>query len=152
MKQIKIDTGLIKGTVIGEKGKEVNVYRGIPYAAPPVGELRWRPPQPPASWNGVRECMEFSKMPIQNPTLGMPGSPPEACSEDCLYLNVQVPANTGGKLPVMVWFHGGMYAMGSGNDPLSNNYRLAQQGVILVTTNHRLDVVGLIAHPLLSKE
>jgi para-nitrobenzyl esterase len=101
----------------------------------------------------VRDCTAFSKMPIQNPTLGMMSGPPDAASEDCLYLNVHVPANrTAGKLPVMVWFHGGMYAMGSGNDPLSNNYRLPQQGVILVTTNHRLDVVGLIAHPLLSKE
>jgi para-nitrobenzyl esterase len=152
MEKIKIDTGFITGTIIGEKGREVNVYRGIPYAAPPVGDLRWRPPQPPASWDGVRDCTAFSKMPIQNPTLGMPGSPANATSEDCLYLNVQVPAGATGKLPVMVWFHGGMYAMGSGNDPLANNYRLAQQGVILVTTNHRLDVVGLIAHPLLSNE
>jgi para-nitrobenzyl esterase len=152
MKQVKIDTGLITGMVVGEKGNEVNIFRGIPYAAPPVDEMRWRPPQPPASWSGVRQCTEFSKMPVQNPTFGMIGGAANTTSEDCLYLNVQVPAKASGKLPVMVWFHGGMYAMGSGNDPLATNYRLAQQGVILVTTNHRLDVVGLLAHPLLSKE
>ena len=152
MKEIKIDTGLIKGIVVGEKGNQVNVYRGIPYAAPPVGDMRWKPPQPPLYWQGVRDCSKFSKMPVQNPMFGMPGTSAEATSEDCLYLNVQVPVNEKKELPVMVWFHGGMYAMGSGNDPLANNYRLAQQGVVLVTTNHRLDVVGLLAHPLLTKE
>jgi para-nitrobenzyl esterase len=153
MVQLKIDTGLIKGMELDVDGGKVDVYRGMPYAAPPVGEMRWKPPQPPASWQGVRDCTGFSKMPIQNPMLGMPGSQGDATSEDCLYLNVTVPAgHAGEKLPVMVWFHGGMYAMGSGNDPLANNYRLPQQGVILVTTNHRLDVVGLVAHPLLSKE
>ena len=152
MTQLKIDTGLIEGMVVGEKGNEVNVYRGIPYAVPPVGDLRWRAPQPPASWEGVRNCTEFSKMPPQNPMFGFNVSA-VATSEDCLYLNVSVPANTNVKnLPVMVWFHGGMYAMGSGNDLLANNYRLPQQGVVLVTVNHRLDVVGLLAHPLLSKE
>jgi para-nitrobenzyl esterase len=153
MLEVKIDTGLIKGMEVDADGGKVMVYRGIPYAAPPVGNLRWQPPQAPTGWQGVRDCVEFSKMPIQNPMLGIPGSPASATSEDCLYLNVTVPAgHTGEKLPVMVWFHGGMYAMGSGNDPLANNYRLPQQGVILVTTNHRLDVVGLLAHPLLSKE
>jgi para-nitrobenzyl esterase len=155
MEQLKIDTGLITGMVLGEKGNEVNVYRGIPYAAPPVGELRWKAPQSPASWKGVRECTEFSKMAPQNPMFAMmyySGSP-VVTSDDCLYLNVMVLANPGvKKLPVMVWFHGGMYALGSANDLLVNNYRLPQQGVVLVTVNHRLDIVGLMAHPLLSKE
>ena len=153
MEHIKLDTGIIEGMVVGEKGNEVNVYRGIPYAAPPVGDLRWKAPQPAAGWKGVRKCTEFSKMAPQNPMFGMGmGGPQAVSSDDCLYLNVMVPANNTKKLPVMVWFHGGMYAMGSGNDLLSNNYRLPQQGVVLVTVNHRLDIVGLMAHPLLSKE
>ncbi len=154
MEQLKIDTGSIEGMVIGEKGKEINVFRGIPYAAPPVGDLRWKAPQPAANWQGVRRCTEFSKMAIQNPMSAMmSGGAPDGSSDDCLYLNVMAPANTGAKkLPVMVWFHGGMYALGSGNDLLANNYRLPQHGVVLVTVNHRLDVVGLMAHPLLSKE
>jgi para-nitrobenzyl esterase len=152
MKQLKIDTGLIEGMVIGEKGNELNVYRGIPYAAPPVGNLRWKAPQPPASWKGALKCTEFSKMAPQNPARAF-GPVKPVTSDDCLYLNVMAPANPGAKkLPVMVWFHGGMYALGSGNDLLANNYRLPLHGVVLVTVNHRLDVVGLMAHPLLSKE
>lgn len=156
MEPLKIDTGLITGTVMGEKGNEVSVYRGIPYAAPPVGDLRWKAPQPPVPWNGVRNCTEFSKMPPQNPMFammygGVANMPPT--SDDCLYLNVIAPAKTDVKnLPVMVWFHGGMYAIGSANDLLVNHFRLPQQGVVLVTVNHRLDIVGLMAHPLLSQE
>jgi para-nitrobenzyl esterase len=154
MEQIKLDTGLITGMTAGEKGKEINVYRGIPYAAPPVGDLRWKAPQAPASWKGVRKCTEFSKMAPQNPMSAMMGGGIKVdSSDDCLYLNVMVPANAKTKkLPVMVWFHGGMYALGSGNDLLSNNYRLPQQGVVQVNVNHRLDIVGLMAHPLLSRE
>jgi len=154
MEQIKIDTGLITGMIMGEKGHEVNVYRGIPYAAPPVGDRRWKAPQPAPSWKGVRQCTEFSKMAPQNPMSAMmAGGMTAATSDDCLYLNVMVPTNTDAKkLPVMVWFHGGMYALGSGNDLLTNNYRLPQHGIVQVNVNHRLDVVGLMAHPLLSKE
>lgn len=154
MAQVKLDTGLIEGMVVGEKGHEVDVYRGIPYAAPPVGNLRWKAPQAPKSWQGVRRCTEFSKMAVQNPIAMMRfGGAADDSTDDCLYLNVMVPANKSSqKLPVMVWFHGGMYALGSGNDLLSNNHRLPQQGVVQVNVNHRLDVVGLMAHPLLSKE
>ncbi|MGD1118660.1 MAG: carboxylesterase family protein [Dehalococcoidales bacterium] len=154
MKQLRIDTGLITGIVMGEKGNEVNVYRGIPYASPPVGDLRWKAPSPPAAWKGVRKCTEFSRMAPQNPMFAMMyGGASIVSSDDCLYLNVMVPANRGAKnLPVMVWFHGGMYALGSANDLLVNNHRLPQQGVVLVTVNHRLDIVGLMVHPLLSKE
>ena len=150
MEKLKIDTGYISGTVAGEAGNEVRVYRGIPYAAPPVGELRWQAPQPPASWTGVRDCTQFSLTAPQNPAFGGMAA---GASEDCLYLNVLTPAKTADdKLPVMVWMHGGMYSIGSGNDPLANNFRLPQQGVVLVTVNMRLDVMGLMAHPLLSAE
>lgn len=150
MENIKIDSGLIAGTEISANGKEIRIFRGIPYAAPPVGELRWQVPHPVKAWSGVRDCTKFSLTAPQNPRFGFP---PASASEDCLYVNVLIPAKTSkDKLPVMVWMHGGMYALGSGNDALSNHYQLPQQGIVLVTVNMRLDVIGLLAHPQLSAE
>lgn len=151
MQIVKTDKGFVSGTVIGPPEKEISIFRGIPYAAPPVGELRWRNPQPAASWNGIRECTEFSSISPQHILPGFPPCPP--MSEDCLYLNVLTPAKEPDeKLPVMVWLHGGGYFMGSGNDRIWNNYRLPQNNVVLVTLTHRLGPLGLLAHPLLSKE
>jgi para-nitrobenzyl esterase len=149
---VKVDTGYISGTLLGEPGNKVHVYRGIPYAAPPVGELRWQPPKPSRSWTGIRECTAFSSM---APQLKMPAEGksimPE--SEDCLYLNVYTPAKSAGdKLPVMVWMHGGGYWTGSGNEPMFNNGKLSMHGVVLVNVNMRLASLGLLAHGLLSKE
>jgi para-nitrobenzyl esterase len=154
MDKIKLDTGVISGRKIGEPGKEVYSYQGIPYAAPPVGKLRWQPPQPAASWTGVRECTKYSLQPAQLPD---PNMPPEVqkipSSEDCLYLNVMTPAkNASDKLPVMVWFHGGGLRYQSSNNPLYNSPPLARHGVVLVSVNTRLGIFGLFAHPLLSKE
>jgi para-nitrobenzyl esterase len=148
---IKIDTGYIAGTVIGSVGKEVRIYRGIPYAAPPVGDLRWKPPQPAAPWSGIRECTVFGKSaPQATVPIDLSGMPQ---SEDCLYLNVLTPAKkTSDNLPVMVWLHGGGYSAGSGSSLLYNFPRLPQNGVVLVTVNMRLGPMGLLAHPLLSKE
>jgi para-nitrobenzyl esterase len=148
---IKIDTGSIAGTVIGEVGKEVRIYRGIPYAAPPVGELRWKPPKPAEAWDGIRECTVFGNSAMQSTEpiklVIMP------TSEDCLYLNVLTPAKAASdNLPVMVWLHGGGYTMGSGDGPFGSAPRLPQNGVVLVTVNMRLGPMGLLAHPLLSKE
>ncbi len=148
---IKIDTGYISGTVIGDVGDEVRIYRGIPYAAPPVGNLRWRRPQAADSWPGIRECTAFgnaSPQPIAAADLrDMPQS------EDCLYLNVLTPAKTASdNLPVMVWMHGGGYIAGSASMPPYGSPRLPQNGVVLVTANMRLGPIGLLAHPLLSKE
>ena len=97
---VKIDTGDISGTIIGNIGNEVHIYRGIPYAAPPVGTLRWRPPQPADSWTGIRECTTFGKSsPQSTEPVNLTGMP---LSEDCLYLNVLTPARkTYEKLPVM---------------------------------------------------
>lgn len=149
---VKTDNGYVSGTVLGEPGNEVHVYRGIPYAAPPVGEFRWKPPQPAEKWNEIRECTAFSlAAPQQEP----PSSPPRPLlqGEDCLYLNILTPAkSTGGKLPVMVWMHGGGYMAGSGNESMFNNVALPQQGIVLVNVGMRLGVFGLLAHPLLSKE
>jgi para-nitrobenzyl esterase len=148
---LMIDTGYISGTLIGDIDNPIRAYRGIPYAAPPVGDLRWKPPQPAASWDEIRPCTEFSKSPPQEEIPGFPESPPQ--SEDCLYLNVMTPAKTVGEaLPVMVWLHGGGYSSGSGNDLLSNLHRLPQQGVVVVTVTMRLNSIGLLAHPLLTAE
>jgi len=136
---------------MGEPDKEVHVYRGIPYAASTAGENRWKPPQPVAPWEGIRECTIYGDAAPQEP----PGPPyPQANrSEDCLTLNVLTPAKKAGeKLPVMVWLHGGGYFSGCGNNQLYSSIPLPQHGVVLVSTNHRLGLIGLMAHPLLSKE
>jgi para-nitrobenzyl esterase len=161
MDKVKIDTGYITGTVIGETGQEVRIYRGIPYATPPLGDLRWKPPQPVASWSGVRECTTFCKAAPQSSS-PLPGtradtnpSPHLAIpqSEDCLYLNVLTPAQKStDKLPVMVWMHGGGFIFGSANEPHYNLPRLPQHGVVLVNINMRLGPIGLLAHRLLSQE
>jgi para-nitrobenzyl esterase len=150
MRIVKTDKGYVSGTIIGEPGKEVSVYRGIPFAAPPVGNLRWKPPQPAEPWNGIRECTKFSLISPQ-PVMGnITGEMPQG--EDCLYLNVLTPAHEPDeKLPVLVWMHGGGYSMGSGNDKIWNFHRLPQH-CVLVTLNHRLGPFGLLGHPALSAE
>lgn len=154
MNPIKLDTGYISGTVAGQPGREVYVYRGIPYAAPPVGDLRWKPPQPEASWSGIRECTKFSIQAAQYPDVHASDKMKKLpSSEDCLYLNVMTPAKKAtDKLPVMVWFHGGGTRYGNGNSPISNNLGLPRHGVVIVTINHRLGILGLFAHPLISQE
>jgi para-nitrobenzyl esterase len=151
MQLVKTDKGYVSGMIIGELGKEVAVFRGIPFAAPPVGELRWKPPQPVTPWKGTRQCIQFTPMAPQEsvPRLGLT----LPMSEDCLYLNVLSPAkNANEKLPVMVSVHSGGYTLQTGNDNLANHYRLPQNGVVLVSVNHRLGPLGLLAHPLLTKE
>jgi para-nitrobenzyl esterase len=147
---LKIDTGYISGTLIGDIDNPIRAYRGIPYAAPPVNDLRWKPPQPASSWKEIRQCTAFTKTP---PQAGMAGLEQEPQDEDCLYLNVMTPARVQGeKLPVMVWLHGGGYSSGSGNDKLCNLHRLPQNNVVLVTVTMRLNTFGLLAHPLLTAE
>jgi para-nitrobenzyl esterase len=146
---VKLDAGYISGTTIGEPGKEVRIYRGVPYAAPPVGDLRWKPPQPVTPWSGILECTAFRDQAAQLEV----GFAPGPKSEDSLYLNVLTPAkSTGEKLPVMVWFHGGGYSIGSGNQVPYTSPSLSQHGAVLVSVNHRLGPIGLLALPALSKE
>ena len=146
---VELDAGYVSGTMVGEPGKEVRVYRGIPYAAPPVGDLRWKPPQPVEPWSGIREATVFSSMCPQQKASWVPGT----ISEDCLYLNVFTPAKkTSERLPVMVWFHGGGFAVGSANSIYYTSPSLPQHGVVMVGVNHRLGPIGLLALPELSKE
>jgi len=143
--------GYVAGTLIGEPDEPIRVYRGIPFAAAATGDLRWRPPQPAARWEGIRECTVLSPSAPQaigklQIALGIPQS------EDCLTVNVLTPAQAGEKLPVMVWLHGGAFIHGNGNEPFFNAPRLPAKGVVLVNVNMRIGPLGLLAHPLLREE
>ncbi len=151
---VRIESGAIQGARAGDD-RSVRVYKGIPYAAPPVGTLRWRPPQPVAGWNDVRACTKFSPTCPQKPYPA--GSiyvqPAQPQSEDCLYLNVWTAARSAAeKRPVMVWIHGGALTRGSGSLEVYDGTRLAERGVVLVTINYRLGPFGFLAHPALSAE
>src|SRR5579864_1965522 len=150
---VRVEQGLLSGAE--GKNPEVRVYRGIPYAAPPVGELRWKPPQPPASWQGVRDAKEFMKACWQNPypsgSIYAAKLPP--LSEDCLYLNVWTAAKSKkDHLPVMVWIHGGGFTRGDGISNAYDGENFARKGVVLVTINYRLGIFGFFAHPALTAE
>jgi para-nitrobenzyl esterase len=140
------------GDIDGVKDGAVTVYKGVPYAAPPIGSLRWRPPQRPAHWRGVRRATSFAPACLQK-GVSMPGEMPPATSEDCLYLNVWTPARTATqRLPVMVWIHGGGYTNGSASMPLYWGDRLALRGVVIVTIAYRLGPLGFLSHPELTAE
>ena len=129
---------------------QLTVFRGIPFAAPPVGDLRWKPPQLPASWNGIRRCEEFGKVAWQN--MSGRSEPPEM-SEDCLFLNVWTTSpGPETKRPVMVWIHGGGLNRGWSSQAKYDGSQLARQGVVLVSINYRLGALGFLAHPELSAE
>ena len=135
------------GTVEGMAQGGVNVFRGIPYATPPVGPLRWRAPQPIARWRGKRAATAFGPVCMQPPNATDSGIGIEAPNEDCLTLNIWAPAGPKRRLPVMVWLHGGGYTSGSGSAPLYDATGLAARGVIVVTLNYRLGRFGFFAHP-----
>ncbi len=148
---VEVDGGRISGSV--DEG--VQSFKGVPYAAPPVGDLRWRPPQPVVPWDGVRQCDQFSSICPQSdyPAGSIYRSAPQPKDEDCLYLNVWTPvAKASEKLPVMVWIHGGGWTRGSGSNPVYDGASLAKRGVVLVTINYRLGAFGFLAHPELSQE
>ena len=146
--------GEIQGGFTGED-EQTRVFKGIPYAALPVGENRWREPQSLPSWEGVKQTTEFSpqcRQPVlQHVIYGQDEPPPQ--SEDCLYLNIWTAAeHTNEARPVMVWIHGGAFFLGSGSLPLYDGEALAQSGVVLVTINYRLGAFGFFAHPALVGE
>jgi para-nitrobenzyl esterase len=147
---VKIDAGQIAGA----SANGVRVFKGIPFAAPPTGDLRWKPPQPVAPWEGVRPADKFGSECIQDP---YPAASPyerpvQPTSEDCLYLNVWTAGNAGDKRPVMVWIHGGAWTRGSGSVGSYDGSSLARKGVVVVTTNYRLGVFGFLAHAELTAE
>ena len=140
---VRIETGLIQG--VSQEG--LTVYKGIPFAAPPVAELRWCAPRPPAKWEGVRQAVSFAPGPIQG------GNPPSGKSEDCLYLNIWTPAlSQGDKIPVLVWIYGGGFGAGSTSERNYSGENLARKGVVLVSIAYRVGQLGFLAHPELSSE
>lgn len=140
------------GLVEGAKENSALVFKGIPFAAPPIGPLRWRPPAPAAPWQGVRSVDRFSPICMQ-PGAYPDDAPPEPMSEDCLYLNVWTPAGPhDGPLPVMFWIHGGGLLNGTASTPLYAGDALTRRDVIVVTANYRLGGFGFLAHPDLSRE
>ena len=145
---VKVDSGMLAG--VGDGG--ITVYKGVPYALPPVGPLRWRPPQPVRSWTGVRAANRFAPACMQT-GVSIPGESPPTVSEDCLYLNIWTPDDAEGKsLPVLVWIHGGGYTNGSASMPLYWGDRLARDGIIVVTVAYRLGPFGFLAYPALSRQ
>lgn len=140
---VKVDGGLVQG--VTEDG--LTVYRGIPFAAPPIGDLRWEAPQPVEKWDGVRETKKFAPAPIQG------GNPPSGKSEDCLYLNVWSPAKSNSeRLPVLVWIYGGGFSFGATSEASYSGEKLAKKGVVLVSIAYRVGQLGFLAHPELSAE
>lgn len=148
--KVKISSGEVQGVIEGE----VLVFKGIPYAAAPVGEFRWRPPQPVSPWKGVYEADTFGSDCAQAGWGAAPGTISEGSSEDCLYLNLWLPAgnNLEAKLPVMIWIHGGAFVGGSGSGAGTFGHEFAKQGVILMTFNYRLGRLGHFAFPALTRE
>lgn len=139
--QVKVTGGTIQGTLT----EDMAIYKGIPFAAPPVGDLRWKAPQPVIPWEGVLETNEFAPAAMQGGNAN--------CSEDCLYLNVWTPAKTTkDKLPVFVWIYGGGFAGGATSDPLFDGKVFAENGVVYASIPYRLGKLGFMAHPELSAE
>ena len=160
IKVTKVENGWVRG-IQGADAKIVS-FKGIPFAAPPVGDLRWRAPQPPADWEGIRDCLEFAPISMQE----IPGvdqtqlytyefnpDPEIPMSEDCLYLNVWTPAATPEeRLPVFVWYFGGGLQVGNTAEMEFNGERLARRGIVVVSVNYRLNAFGFLAHPELTAE
>lgn len=147
--QVRTACGVVEGTC--ESG--IKVFKGIPFAAPPTGPLRWKAPQPAARWQGVRKATEFGPNPMQQPIYGDMNFGTKKMSEDCLYLNIWTPAKSmDEKLPVLIYFNGGGLMAGSGSEPRYAGMSMARKGIVAVTANYREGIFGFFAHPDLSKE
>jgi para-nitrobenzyl esterase len=148
--QVKTASGIVEG-VLEKSG--VRSFKGIPFAAPPVGNLRWREPQPVPNWQGVRKANRFGPRAMQAPIFGDMAFRSNGMSEDCLYLNVWSPKPSGtAKLPVLVYFYGGGFVAGDGSEGRYDGESMARKGIVTLTVNYRLGVFGLLAHPELTQE
>jgi len=157
LETIKVDGGAIAGTV--NAAGDVHIFKGIPFAAPPVGSLRWKAPQPVAAWTGTKQCTAFGASPMQgSPSPFGPWSeeyliPKEPISEDCLYLNVWTgAASSKEKRPVIVWIYGGGFASGGTGCAIYDGEAMAKKGIVFVSVNYRVGIFGFFSHPELSKE
>ncbi len=147
---VAVTGGSIRGRLLTEGGGAV--FKGIPFAQPPVGNLRWREPMPVIPWDGIRDASE-SGPPAEQAPFGWNDTAASLSSEDCLYLDVWAPGNAPGRLPVMVWLHGGGNVAGAGgSDPLYDGTSLTRSGVILVVVEYRVGIFGFFAHPALTAE
>lgn len=147
--QAKTSDGILEG--VNESG--IKVFKGVPFAAPPVGTLRWMAPQPVQKWDGVRKADDFGPNPMQEKIFGDMNFGTNKMSEDCLYLNIWTPArNMNEKLPVFIYFNGGGLMAGSGSEPRYAGFSLARRGIVAITANYREGIFGFLAHPQLSKE
>ena len=150
--QPRHDLGIVRteGGLLSGAGDSIRVYEGIPFAAPPVGERRWRPPKPAEPWDGIREATRFGP---DCPQELRPGSRAGRIEEDCLTLNIWTPARAADEaLPVMVWFYGGSFLFGSASDIRFDGEAFARKGVVLVTAAYRVGLFGFLAHPGLTRE
>lgn len=147
--QAQTGNGILEG--INESG--IKVFKGVPFAAPPVGNLRWADPQPVQKWDGIRKADEFGPNPMQENVFGDMMFGTKKMSEDCLYLNIWTPAKTmDEKLPVFIYFNGGGLMAGSGSEPRYAGLPMARRGIVAITANYREGIFGFFAHPQLSKE
>ncbi len=149
--QLNIENGTIEGNYNTQTG--IQTYLGVPFAKPPIGDLRWKAPQPMAPWQGVKETKKFGPRPMQTMVFGDMKSRSDGVSEDCLYLNVWTPATrTTKNLPVLVYFFGGGNVAGDASEYRYDGESMAKKGIVVVTTNYRLNIFGFLAHPELSAE
>lgn len=146
---VKTSYGILEGLDISG----IKTFKGVPFAAPPTSDNRWREPQPLQPWQGIRECHDYAPDPMQEPIFGDMNFGADSISEDCLYLNIWTPAITmNEKLPVLIYFNGGGLMAGSGSEPRYAGMAMARRGMICVTANYREGIFGFFAHPELSKE
>jgi para-nitrobenzyl esterase len=150
--RVKVSAGVVEGAG-PQQSTGVRIFRGVPFAQPPTGDLRWREPRPVKNWQGVKQATSFGPRCMQAPVFGDMGFRSTGMSEDCLYLNVWTPARSSGeRLPVLVYFYGGGFVAGSGDEPRYDGESMASKGIVAVTVNYRLGVFGFLAHPELTKE
>lgn len=149
--QVKIGDGMLEGTYNDATG--IRSFKGVPFAAPPTGDLRWKEPQPVKNWTGIRKADHFSHMPMQKRVFADMVFRADTMNEDCLYLNVWTPAkSSASKLPVLVYFYGGGFVGGDGSEFRYDGESMAQKGIVTVTISYRLGVFGFLAHPELTRE